>query len=151
LIVWADLNGHSSCCMAAQPATNTLVAVALLCWSSVETDSACVCSDFVVCATGSTDRFNPFGPFNVDYQVCSPAMSHTMSSLCYGLASHAPTCCKHVASLLQLISNPHPRPDLLMLEHSPGSVSVTRCGVLLQAHCDLFQVHACASLPVYMI
>ncbi|DBA79810.1 TPA: hypothetical protein ACH3X1_008471 [Trebouxia sp. C0004] len=24
--------------------------------------------DFVVCATGSTDRLNPFGPFNVDYQ-----------------------------------------------------------------------------------
>ena len=27
------------------------------------------CSDFVICATGSTDRLNPFGPFNVDYQV----------------------------------------------------------------------------------
>lgn len=24
--------------------------------------------DFVICATGSTDRLNPFGPFNVDYQ-----------------------------------------------------------------------------------
>lgn len=32
----------------------------------------CICSDFVVCATGSTDRLNPFGPFNVDYQVCTP-------------------------------------------------------------------------------
>lgn len=28
------------------------------------------CSDYVICATGSTDRLNPFGPFTVDYQVC---------------------------------------------------------------------------------
>lgn len=65
-----------------------------------DVDSACIRSDFVVCATGSTDRLNPFGPFNVDYQVCSSAKSHTMYGLGCGLAYS--TCCMHAASVLQL-------------------------------------------------
>ena len=98
----------------------------------------CNCSDFVVCATGSTDRLNPFGPFNVDYQVCTPNTCCTFLALpelrprlvtahhvthlwcsCPDVCKTTPSFCTHIPRLYLLLGT-----GSLSAAYTVGSVLV---------------------------